>query len=164
MNITKYKTFVGAILISLILSSVGFGQTPKQDDLRELQPNQIIEREMTGAETHRYKFDLKANEFFQVRVEQKGVDVVSNSPMKRKFLATMDSPNGKVGFETLTFVANANGSFILEIISPNEKAEKGNYTIKREAPRTANDKDKRRVEVEKIFVEGIKATRYRRAI
>ena len=38
MNITKYKTFVGEILISLILSSVGFGQTPKQDDLRELQP------------------------------------------------------------------------------------------------------------------------------
>ena len=43
----------------------------------------MIEREITGAETHRYRFNLKANEFFQVRVEQKGVDVNSNWPMKR---------------------------------------------------------------------------------
>ena len=158
MNITKYKSIITAISLSLLLEVIGFGQTSKPDDLRELPPDQTIEREMTGAETHRYKFELKANEFFQVRAEQKGVDVLLQiKDEKGKVLAAMDSPNGKAGFETLTFVASNDGRFTLEVISPNEKAEKGSYNIKREISRTATENDKRRVEVEKLFVEGINA-------
>ena len=156
MNVTKYDLAIGIIASILILNLFGFGQTP--DEIKTLLPAQAFEREMTGAETHRYKFDLNAGEFFQVRVEQKGVDVALKLlDSDGKTLATMDSPNGKDGPETLSFVSDKAGKFILEISGFDAKAEKGNYTIKREASRSANAADKRRVEVEKAFIAGMTA-------
>lgn len=143
-------------LIVLIAGTFIIANGQPTDEPRSLQPNETIEREMTGKETHRYKFDLKTGEFFQVHVEQKGLDVsLKLLDEKGNVLATMDSPNGKEGFETLTFVADKDGSFILETISPNEKAEKGNYIIKREPSRTANEEDRKRVRIESDFFEGL---------
>jgi hypothetical protein len=97
-----------ALLVSLIFAALtaftATAQTPEEP--RELLPNQTIEREMTGAETHRYKFALQANEFFQVRVEQKGVDVALKLlDADGQTLATMDSPNSTEGPETLSFIS-----------------------------------------------------------
>ena len=150
-------TYIGISSFLILAFTNSFGQIP-DSETRSLTPNQTIEREMTGAETHRYKFELKANEFFQVRVEQKGVDVALNLRNADGIsLATMDSPNGKEGPETLSFIADKVGGFILEVSRFDAKAEKGNYTIKCEISRMATENDKRRVKVEKSFVEGITA-------
>ena len=150
---------IAALALTLWLGALtAFGQVQQSNDAQELPPNQTIEREMTGAETHRYKFDLKANEFFQVRVEQKGVDVTLKlSDASGNVLATMDSPNSKEGPETLSLIAEKSGGFVLEVSVLDAKAEKGNYSIRREAARTATERDKRRVEVERLFVEGMTA-------
>jgi hypothetical protein len=101
----------------------GFGQTTGANQIEVLPPNQTIEREMTGAETHRYDVTLKTNEFFQVRVEQNGVDVALKLlDVDGKELATMDSPNGKEGPETLSFVTDKAGNFVLEISGFDVKA------------------------------------------
>lgn len=145
-------------LMLLLAALPAFGQTQQSNDVRDLLPNQILEREMTGAETHRYKFDLQANEFFQVRVEQKGVDVMLKlTDRSGNVLATMDSPNSKEGPETISFVAEKAGSFVLEVSGLDAKAGKGGYAIQREEPRMAMAKDRRRVEVERLFVEGMTA-------
>ena len=158
---TLFKTVFVAQTLGLILSVAfaAFGQTPKTDEARELPPAQTLERQMTGAETHRYKISLKKEEFFQVRVEQKGVDVALKLvDANGKELATMDSPNDKEGSETLSFVAvEAAGNYVLEVSGFDAKAEQGNYTIKREAPRTATADDKKRVAVEQLFIEGMTA-------
>ncbi|HEX8069261.1 MAG TPA: tetratricopeptide repeat protein [Pyrinomonadaceae bacterium] len=139
-------------------SSTALGQTAQATELRELLPTQTLERELTGAETHRYNITLNKDEFFQVRVEQKGVDVsLKLLDASGHVLATMDSPNSKQGPETLSFVAAQSGSFILEVSGLDAKAEKGNYSILRETSRTATAKDRRRVGVERLFVEGLTA-------
>lgn len=153
------RVIITALALTPWLAALtAFGQTPQSNDVRDLPPNQTLEREMTGAETNRYKFDLKADEFFQARVEQKGVDVTLKLlDANGHVLATMDSPNGKQGPETLSFVAEKPGSFVLEVIGFDAKAEKSIYTIRREASRAATAKDKRRVEVERLFVAGMTA-------
>ncbi len=111
-----------ACFLVMMCSLVSFAQ---ETDVRELKPNQIIEREMTGKETHRYKFDLKRGEFFQVRVEQKGVDVMLRIvDADGVSQATMDSPNSKEGPEILSFIADAGGKFVLEISGFDEKGKK----------------------------------------
>lgn len=96
-----------------LASSTAFGQTPSPGGIRELPPNQTLEREVTGSEKHLYKLALRANEFFQVRVEQKGADVVLRlSDAGGKELAHMDSPNGNDGSETLSFVAAESGEAV----------------------------------------------------
>jgi CHAT domain-containing protein len=157
----KNKRHHSRNVICLILFVTGVcltvnGQTPNEP--QTLQPNQTIEREMSGAETHQYQIDLKADEFLQVHVEQKGVDVTLRLlDANGDALVTMDSPNGKEGFETLTFVAARAGGFILEVINSDAKVEKGKYIIKREVAREATVNDKRRVTIEKLFVEGMAA-------
>ena len=156
------KIHIANLLGTIVLLAAvigGFAQTVQKDEPRELLPNQTTEREMTGAQTHRYQFELKANEFFQVRVEQKGVDVALKltEAVGGKVLAMMDSPNGKEGFETLTFVAEKAGGFILEISGFDPKAGVGEYKIGREELRIADEKDTKRIEVEKKFVQAILA-------
>jgi CHAT domain-containing protein/tetratricopeptide (TPR) repeat protein len=133
-----------------------FGQQSQSNDNRELSAGQTLEREITGGETHRYSFKVQAREFFQLRVEQKGVDVeLILSDAVGHVVATMDSPNGKLGPETVSFVAEQPGSFMLELSAPDAKAEKGGYSIKLEAPRPALPQDKKRVEVERLFSESL---------
>lgn len=153
-----YKITVSTLVVSVAAALVVLGQAPQSSDVRELPPNQAIEREITGAEIHRYKFDMQANEFFQVRVEQKGVEVALKLREARgNVLATMESIDGENGPETLTFVAPLKGNYLLEVSGFYPKAEKGPYTIRREAARTATAKDRRRVEVEQLFVAGMAA-------
>ena len=149
-------------IIHLMLFSLGtpsgVAQTSSLNPIQELPPNQTLEREVISAETHRYKFDLQKDEFFQVRVEQKGVDVTLKLiDSSEQVLVTMDSPNGKAGPETLSFVAEKSGSYVLEVSGLDAKAVKGSYLVRREVSRTATTTDKRRVQVERLFVDGLAA-------
>jgi CHAT domain-containing protein/tetratricopeptide (TPR) repeat protein len=154
----KIIGIISMVLFVYLLASSDVSAQSQTSEIVTLPPDQTLEREMKGAETHRYKFDLKENEFFQVRIEQKGVDVALKLiDAHGKTLATMDSPNSKEGPETLSFAASTAGTYTLEVSGFDEKAKKGNYTIKRQTSRAATAQDRRRVEVEHLFVEGIMA-------
>ncbi|MCU1263980.1 MAG: hypothetical protein JWM21_298 [Acidobacteria bacterium] len=159
-QLSTLKLFQGAgfVLLLSFHSSNAAAQTSSNNTIQELSAEQTVEREMTGGATHRYQFDLRANQFFQVRVEQRGIDVALRLiDDKGDTTATMDSPNEKEGPETLSFVAERPGHFVLEVTSIDAKAEKGGYTIRREPSRIATANDRRRVEVERSFVAAIKA-------
>lgn len=127
-------------------------------ETQELIPQQLIERTLKGGEKHSYKVTVAAEELFQVRVEQKGVDVVLRLlAANGAELARMDTPNDKAGTETLTFVQRHSAECTLEVSSFDQKAEMGRYTIRREAPRAATAQDRRRVEIERIFLERMTA-------
>lgn len=152
----NWNKFVYIVFLSVITALAVTAQTPNEP--QNLEPNQTLEREITGAETHRYKFDLQKNEFFQVRVEQKGVDVsLQLLDSGGTTLATMDSPNGKEGPEILSFVADKANSFVLDVSGLYAKAEKGIYVISRIASRKATKNDKHWVETERLFVAVITA-------
>jgi len=154
--IASRTTLIAVTALALLLTAFAPVTAQGQGEPQNLPPARTIKREMAGAEAHRYKFDLRADEFFQVRAEQKGVDVTLKLlGAGGKLLATMDSPNGKDGPETLSFVAERPGSFLLEVSTPDAKAKKGAYTIRRERPRAATARDRRRIQAERLFVEGL---------
>lgn len=133
------------------------GQANQVVELK-LRPGKTIERAMAGRETHRYQVDLAAAEFFQVRVEQKGIDVMLTLlDANGDALVKMDSPNSKQGPETLSFVAAKAGRYALAVSAFDGKAEKGFYTISRRISRRATALDQRRVDVERLFVDGMAA-------
>jgi tetratricopeptide (TPR) repeat protein/CHAT domain-containing protein len=76
---------------------------------------------------------------------------------KNNLLATMDSPNSKEGSEILSFVALTSVVYFLEIKGSDAKAEKGNYSLLATRRFLASDSDKRRIELQRIFVEGMSA-------
>lgn len=147
-------------LVLLIVTSepeLSFSQGSRLPS-QTLPSNRVLERELSGATAHRYKLALQKDEFFQVRVEQKGIDVVLKLlTASGEIIATMDSPNESEGAETLTYVADKAGAFVLEVVQSGENAGMGRYTIKRSAPRAATAQDRLRVETERLFVEGMAA-------
>lgn len=148
------RLIIASLLVTLWLASApASGQAQNADGMRALPPDQTLEGKLKGAETHRYQITLRAGEFFQVRAEQEGADVVLRLlGAGGAELARMDSPNGTKGAETLTYVAAQPGGYVLEVSGLDPKAGSGGYTIRREAARDATALDRRRVEVERLFV------------
>lgn len=121
-------------------------------DVRLLEAEQTIERELRGAESQRYRVDLKQGEFLRVQVEQKGIDVVLVLfDEQGRELARTDSPNGVRGFETISFVADVSGTLVLEVGSLDKDARKGGYTIRSDAVRTATAEDRANVRLERAL-------------
>jgi len=148
-----------SIVIFVLFASLQFLPAQGKDtEVRPLTPDQTIEREMTGVETHRYQFTLQKDELFQVYVEQKGLDVALKlRDAAGAILVTMDSPNDKEGPEILTFIPTATGNYQLEVGGFDKDAGKGAYIIRRAGRLNANALDRQRVNAEKFFVEGMSA-------
>ncbi|HEX9930041.1 MAG TPA: tetratricopeptide repeat protein [Pyrinomonadaceae bacterium] len=144
--------FVFFLLVNF--NPIIFAQTSEEKTVTTLQPEKTIGRELAGGQSHKYSIEVKANEFLQIKVEQKGVDIVVKllNP-SGKLLAEMDSPNGVQGLEILKFIVADAGVYTVEISSLEAKAAKGNYTIFREMPRIANEKDKKRLKANKLFAD-----------
>ena len=114
-----------------------------------------IERELKGGEVHAYSISLKAGQFFNVTVDQRGIDVVVLlfAP-DGKQVAEVDSPNGTQGPEPLFWLAETSGGYSLKVQSL-EKDAAGRYEVKVEALRDATPQDKNRIAANKAFAEGM---------
>ena len=142
------------IFFLLTLTAIGQGI----NTIQVLLPTETVERRLVGGETHRYQVSLVADEFLQIRVEQKGTDVVLKLvDANGKQLAMMDSPNGIAGFETLSWVAITAGDYEIFVSSLEAQASAGAYSLRRENKRLATIGDRRRVEIERVYGEGLAA-------
>lgn len=128
-------------------------QSKTQDS--RLSPGVTVLKDLKGGETHTYWLKLKANDFLNAVVEQKGIDVVVTlfSPDGIQ-LTQVDSPNGTQGPEPLSFVSEQAGDFRLEIKSLEKDAPPGQYEAKIVELRPATKEDSLRMAAQKALNEG----------
>ena len=69
--VSVFVFFLLVVFTSYIISA----QTPASDEKCESFPVESSERKLARDETHCYRFDLQKGQFFEVRVEQIGIDV-----------------------------------------------------------------------------------------
>lgn len=139
--------------IGFILYIVLFIHGQQTNEPLFLQPNQIVERGLSGGETHTYRVELKKGELLQIRVEQKGIDVVVRLFEKNDKLAEIDSPNGTQGLEILFFIASESGVYKVEVGNPEAKVPKGQYSIFLETPRAATENDVKNSQAKNLVIE-----------
>lgn len=145
-------------LMSLWLAVPLRAQTPTQPNTKSLPTDTPVAFNIGGDEKHLYEIALSSDEFFQVSVAQIDVDVLLRLlDASGHEVARMNIPRNYQSEETLTFVSPAPGSYRLEVSVLDAKAAPGKYTIRRQPLRTATNQDRHRVEVERIFVEGMTA-------
>ncbi|MCA1626403.1 MAG: hypothetical protein LC742_00320, partial [Acidobacteria bacterium] len=81
-------------------------------DVRPLEPDKPIERELAGGEAHSYRIMLNTGEYLHVAVDQRGIDVVvvlrgpDGAP-----LMEMNGWGGMLGMEELSSEAASSGSY-----------------------------------------------------
>jgi erythromycin esterase len=106
----------------IFAASAGLAQQPPSSttgvDAQVLELSKPIERQLSGGDTHAYKVTLKAGQYLDAAVNQRGVDVVVRvfAPEGEK-IADIDSPNGTKGDEPVALEAKATGTYRIEVSS-----------------------------------------------
>ena len=124
-----------------------------QAEIRELKQGQVVERELTGGESHSYRITLASGQYLKAVVEQKGIDVVVRivGPGEQKLVEVDSDP--AVGLESAFVVAEASGGYLVEVQSAGKDAKTGKYEIRLEELREATSKDRIHVAALKSFEE-----------
>ncbi len=129
----KRNLFSILFLTFIIPTSLLFSQTKKSADtgVVRLAINKPFEREMKGDEIHKYRIDLKSQQFLFGRVEQKGTDIVVKIlDPKGKTIDEIDSPTGDRGFENILLVSESKGGYVIEIHPFDPLATTGAYNLR----------------------------------
>jgi CHAT domain-containing protein/Tfp pilus assembly protein PilF len=169
-----YRTLPALLIAGLSLQSFGSANgyhksAPKnaetkkessQTDVRLLETNKPIERELKGGDSHAYKIALEVGQYLNLVVEQRGIDVVVRvKAPDGKQLMEVDSPNGTQGPEPISLIAEGSGDYIVIVSSLEKNAAPGRYEVKIIDLRRANDKDRALLEADRLDKEIVRLRR-----
>src|SRR5215831_17360195 len=115
-----------------------------------------IERDLSRGENHSYTFTLRAGQFVQAVVEQRGIDVtVAVFGPEGEQLTKVDRPTSTQGPETASLIAPSSGAYRLQIEQAGSASVRGRYRVTLKGPRGAIPSDEKRIAAEKLVFEGV---------
>jgi CHAT domain-containing protein/Tfp pilus assembly protein PilF len=119
-----------------------------------LEPGKLVERELSGGQSHFYKITMTSGQYLRIEVSQRGIDVlVALFTPDGKKLGEVDGERTTVGSETIPAIAEPAGAYRIEVRSAEKAALTGRYGVKVEELREATAEDKYRVAAESLFRE-----------
>ena len=130
------------VLLSLIALHGWADAATNERGITKLDSGKHFERTIAGTEVHSYQLDLLVDQYAEVTVDQRGIDLaVWTYDPKGQKIAEVDGI--KAGdFESLIFVGEIAGPYRLEIRTTSATASQGQYDIKIKELRPATAKDK----------------------
>ena len=129
---------------SLILLICVCTTAAAQDTPTILEQGKPISRDLTAAHNHQYQVKLSAGQLLKLVVTQNGVDVIVGvfDPSGKQIIEE-DSPSGIQGQERVTFQAQADGVYRIEVRAFDKAGAGGRYEIKLEELRAATAEEKK---------------------
>lgn len=154
LRIISLLMFVALVAGSVTAQEPAPVPRTEQLDNKTLFVSREVERPLAGGETHSFNINLSEGQFVEVRVDQRGIDVLLRlySP-ENKRIAEIDSPNSSQGRETVFALADRDGSYRLEVTSLSKEVPAGRYAIEMATLRPANAQDKQRLEAQSGYIE-----------
>lgn len=144
---------VGLAVLSCVFAV--FAQA--NDEIKSIRIGEKSEREISTSEVHSYKYTASANQFTNITVEQKGIDLVVKliSP-DGKLIAEYDSPTGRTGIEETKAVLETAGEYRLDISVLERTKVTGKYEISFKEQREATLNDAKRFQAVISYQDGMK--------
>jgi CHAT domain-containing protein len=170
VEIASLRVLVAAIIASSAISgalaelqhqplssiATAIDSSQDQQEIVRLESGKNFERTLTGSESHTYQFALPKDNYGEVIVEQRGVDVVVQVlDPAGKLIAEFDSESRKEGRELVGVVADAEGSYQLRIKATYPRAASGLYEIQLVEVRPGTDGDRSLFESHKLRTEAL---------
>jgi tetratricopeptide (TPR) repeat protein len=109
---------------------------------------------MGGGQSHIYELPLEKDQYVHIVVQQQKIDVVltvfgpDNLPR-----AEVDRPNGSIGPEAISVIADVKGTYRLKIRSLESKVSAGQYEVLCSEPRLTEPRDKKFIAAEAAVTE-----------
>ena len=155
------KSFARSLSIVVALSFSLSEVAAATQNESPLEPGKPIERSIAAGESHFYTLTLTRGQYAQIKVDQRGVDVVvSIFAPDGTNLIQVDCPNANYGLEPVSLVAETAGAYRVEVKSTSPKLP-GRYEVKLAELRAPAEADRSRVTAQKLYVEA-KALRNQR--
>jgi CHAT domain-containing protein len=121
----------------------------------ELTPDRPVERVLGGEDIDRYSVSLISGQFLHVVVDQRSVNItlglIGPDGMT---LIEVNSPNGTQAPESLGFIANVTGKYLVTVRAVRRESEQRPYTISIDDLRPSTSDDQTFVEGQKLKIEG----------
>lgn len=133
-----------SLLFEGLLFNSGVVRAGVQSDVPiALEPDRVIAQKLAGGETQAFTVKLEPDQFLEVSVLQKGIDLfVRLVGPDGKPVIKVDDTSGSEGTERLRFVSGVSGLFRVEVSSGDNKAPAGNFELRLLARRAANAGDR----------------------
>ncbi len=130
------------------------GAAPVVQEGISLEPGKPVERELSSGQSHSYKITMIPDQYLQIVVEQRGIDVaVAMFTPDGKKINEVNSNSLIEGSEIASAIAEAPGAYLIMVRPPEKTAKTGRYEIKVEELRAATTEDKYRVAGASVFRE-----------
>jgi CHAT domain-containing protein/Tfp pilus assembly protein PilF len=127
---------------------------------QKLEPGKPITRDLAGVESHSYQITLDTGQYLSVVVEQLGIDVaITLFGPDGKQIAEFDAEVRRQGQERVSQVAEAAGSYRLDVQARQKGAPAGRYEIRVVELRAATEEDRALQEVRKLNAEFLRLYR-----
>lgn len=132
----------------------------KIDNLSILTLNQLVKNELKSSEIHNFLISLKMNDFLQLSLEQKSIDVIISlfSPSGKK-LKEINRINFIESTEELIYIADSNGDYKLEIKPAEKDSKPGYYQIQINQLHIASEQDKQLFEADNLEIKATEVFR-----
>ena len=123
-------------LLGVAITIAGQGVT------RSLKLGTGIEANLSAGQKHDYIVSIEKDQFIQLTVEQRNIDVVVHVFLPDgKLLAEFDTPTGAEGVEYVELVAETSGNYRIEVSQLAANDGSGQYQIKLEELRKATEQE-----------------------
>jgi len=141
------------LLITLLAAQAAAGQSA-QGDVRELKFGKTFERRIRTGELHQYRLALRRGQVLSVELDEESFDskVELVEATGRKSVAVMNLGGG-FERETLTFEASEDGDYLLQVSDAEGRSISGGYRLKARVADAASERDRVRVEAERLSSE-----------
>src|SRR5262245_59752252 len=140
--------------------------TTQSEDVRTLAPGATVELEISGGQSHIWRIFLSSGDYLRLSVDRKRINIVAELFAPGQSRQSGDKPllcaaDGNVitshqGVSVFSYIAEAPGSYSLEIHASNKESALKRYTVNVEELRPAAPEDKIRVMAERAELEGVR--------
>src|SRR5262245_31757810 len=143
---TSYRVLLSLICLLFAAGSVRIAVAQNTKPVEELRVGGRSTHVLARDDTHSHRVAIKADQYFSLRIEQLGIDVVVDvfGP-DGKLIEEFDSPNGDRGPEVVSLVASAAGDYRIDVHPLESRGAAGNYQIELDEIRASDARDKQHI-------------------
>jgi CHAT domain-containing protein len=147
-----YHFFFAALLVTLLTC---LARSQSQEVL--LIPRQTIEHAISNGEVHRFRVRIESGQWVHLVLDQKDVDLVlAVLKPNQQPLTETNSPYGNRGIESLSFLAEESGEYIIEVRPVAGNLLSGHYRLQADGFRLPQPEDTKRIKATELLREGQK--------
>lgn len=143
MSYRSIGLLLGSVTLMLLIQTARSEiQTPHKENPLLLQRDSSIERQLSGGGKYTVIVKLLSDQYFQLDIEQYGIDVVATVIYPDGQKVEFDTPIGANGTESVRLIAEAEGTYEIEFRSLLKEVDSGRYRARVVALRGATVHDR----------------------